>query len=98
MQVIDGLSRQCVGIGYQAVTIFRHPISSREQRGGPYESADESIVCGRNLERVCDVSARYEQEVKRRLRVQILEGQDLPVVVEDGGRGAPCRYLAEDAI
>ena len=65
--------------------------SLRERRAPSHHLADQAVVLGSELVEAGDVASRDDQHVRRRLRVDVLEGDDAVVLVDDGCRGSARR-------
>jgi len=70
----------------------------RDGRGEQEHRADQRVVCRREIVESRDVPPRHDEHVQRRLRVDVSEGYQLAVGVDDLPGNLPRDDLAEQAI
>jgi len=97
MQVEDGLPRLGADVRHHPVPvaqpgIIRDAAHGREQRG-----EDWSVLVGEGV-RVRDVAPRDDEDVRRRARVDVPEGDDVIVLEHAVGRDLSRDDLAEEAV
>jgi len=55
----------------------------RERRTPPHDLSDKAVIVGSELVEAGDVASRDDQHVRRCLRIDVLEGDDAVVLVDD---------------
>lgn len=97
MQVPNRLSRPAVGVEHKPVAVGGHAFLSRQFPRRHHHFSQKGLVrpvCGFQA---FDVLLRYEKNVHRGLGINIPEGEHVPVLEHDVGRGFTIRDAAENA-
>lgn len=97
MEVVDGLSAAATVVHHQAKALLE-PAVPRQSVGRGENPRDQVGVLGPDLDHPGHVPARDDQEVGRRLRLQVFDDDHLFVPVDHRGGGLPGDDLAEDAV
>jgi hypothetical protein len=98
MEMEDRLPRITVAVEHRPIPALIEPILPGEIAGDSEQGPDQGIVLRTEVVKRGDVPARHDQQVERRLRIQILEGDDRTVVVNAfSGNQTRCD-LAEQAV
>jgi len=96
--VEDGLPGLRIAVEHRPVAAIRVSILAREGRGTAHHLADELIVVRGQIVEGGDVPARHDEDVHRRLRIDVPE-RDHPLVgMDDVCRDVPSRDPAEQAV
>ena len=80
MNVIDGLAGVRPLVEDHSIASIRHPLLTGDLACGGEDSPEEMVIV--ELSDRIDVPARQDQEMNRRLRVEIGEGDDVVIAVE----------------
>ena len=72
--------------------------SFRERRTPSHDLPDKAVIIGSELVEAGDMASRDDQHVRRCLRVDVLEGDDAVVLVDDGCGDLTRDDLAEQAV
>lgn len=97
MDVVDDLAPFGPGVAGEAVAALGVAGALTQQPRHLDASADQLGIAGLEARDGLDVTLRDDQEMDRRLRVQVAEGHDLIVLVLDLGRTFPGADATEDA-
>src|SRR5215470_3305428 len=69
------------------------------ERGGPSDQlAHDAIVARLDVVQRCDMPLRHDEDMGRRLRIDVVEGEDAVVLVDDRSRHLALDDLAEKAV
>lgn len=96
VEMRDGLSPIVSRVGHQSISTLLHAELPRDGAGGDEEAPREGFVSGPQLGHGGKVPARDEQDVDGSLLVQVMEGDELRLLVDDPGRDPTGRNLTED--
>src|SRR5436190_12847591 len=83
MDVKDRLSRVPVRVEYRAVASGGDPALLRNRGGAPHDLSDERIIVRRQLVQRSDMAPWNDQNVRGRLRIDVVERDDVLVFVHD---------------
>ena len=98
MDVIDGLSRMGPAVADEAVPAFGDALLSGKLPRDQVDMAYEGGVIVSEVVRAADVLAGNDEDMDRRLGVDILERDDPLVLVDDRTRYLPGYDIAEEAV
>ena len=84
MQVKDGLSRASAGIDYRAVARLQIAFAC-ELRGDELEFAEDGLIGDGGFLQRRKMFARAQQNVRRRLRADVFEGEKFGVLIDKLG-------------
>ena len=82
----------------RAVSALGVAVFLGEGRGPAHHLADQGVVSRRKIVQRRDVPARHDQHVHRRLRVDVLEGDDAIVLIDNRRGNLAGDDLAEQAV
>jgi len=97
VDVEDGLAGGFAGVDDHAVAVRREFQVARDLRGAQQHVSDDRVVLIGHLVERRDVFARNDEDVRRRLRVDVVERDDLVVFVHFFCRDLARRDAAEEA-
>ena len=92
--MIDGLAAVRTGIDDQPVALIEILLSG-DLRGGGEQMTEQPCILGGRVRERCEVLLRNDQDVDRRLRMDVREGDDLLVLEETGDRDCSGGDLAK---
>ena len=98
VDVEDALARTAVGVEDRPEADVGNSAVLRDQRRPSDELADEPVVFRPNFIQRGDVTFWHDQNVCRRLWIDIVERDDAIVFVHDAGRNLSLDDFAEQAI
>ena len=98
VDVKDGLACALVSVEERTVSDFRKASLLRDKRGAADQLADDLIVFRPDVVERWDVTLRDDQHMCRRLRVDVIEGDDPLVLIYDRRRYLSLDDLAEQAV
>ena len=94
----DCLTRSAIRVEQRTVAGLRKPALLCDERGAADELADNLIVFGPDVIERRDVPLRHDQDVRRRLRVDVVERENAIVLVDDARGYLPLDDFAEQAV
>ena len=97
MDVKNRLAGVAVGVEDRPKSAGRDAAGLRDQRGASHHLADELVVVGGEIVERRDVPPRHDEDVGRRLRIDVVEGDDALVFEDDGGVDFVIHDRAEEA-
>ncbi len=98
VDVEHGLAGVGVAVEDGAEAAFAVPVAGRE-RGAPTDHlAHQAIVISGEIVQARDVPPRHDQHVHRRLRIDVLEGDEPFVLIDNRGGDLSVDDLAEEAV
>jgi hypothetical protein len=95
VNVVDGLPAIFAGVDHGAIALCQ-PFGAGYFGGCPMKMADQGVVLVAGVGDGCDVLARNDKDVYRRLRIDVGEGVALVVLVEGFGRNTSIDDLAKE--
>src|SRR5262245_61656802 len=98
MDVKDRLSRVAVRVEHSPVAAGRDTAVLGDRRSAPHDRADDAVVVCLELVQRVDMTLGYDQHVYRRLRVGVLEGQQLLVLEDDLAGNLAAHNFAEETV
>ena len=87
-----------VHIEHRAVTRFMDPPIPRDLAGCVYHVSHQEILLRREVIQCCDVGLGCDENMDRRLRVDVLEGVDTVVLIHFRRRNLPLDDPAEKTV
>ncbi len=96
VEMIHGLASVGTGVDDHAVA-FVEVVGAGDAGGGPEQVAEQFAVAPGGLGHGDDVLARGDEDVDRRLRMDVCEGVAELILVEGGGGNAPFNDHAKEA-
>jgi hypothetical protein len=96
VEVKDDLPAFAVAVQYQAESALGDALLPGDAVRHQEEVSEESIITLASIKERWKVSAGNNQDVDRRLRVDVLEGYGFVVLVDDLGRKLPLNDLTEE--
>src|SRR5579859_1470304 len=97
MEMEDGLARARAVIEKRAVTCEEIALAG-ELRGNQMQLADQRLILGRRFVERNKMFSRAKQNMRWRLRADVLKRKDFGILVNDFRRNLFCRNFAEQAI
>jgi hypothetical protein len=97
MQMEDGLTGALQAIRYQTETLFGNSRLLCQRDCRSLELAQQLGVSGLSFQERWNVLTRYQQKVHRCLRIDVSEGKNLVVLIDDFGGKLTRGDLAEQA-
>lgn len=98
MEVADRLTPVAADIGDDPVAALSDPLGCGKPLGHVQESRPQDIVRWSQIRRRSDVLTRDDQEVRRSLRVDVAEGDNQVVLVDEAGWDVPAGDGAEETV
>jgi hypothetical protein len=98
VDVENGLARTPIAIQNSSVPTFSVAMLLRECNRAPDHRTHESIVAGSQIVQRGNVPARDDQEVKGRLWIDVLEGDDIAILMDEVAGDFASDDLAEQAV
>lgn len=95
MEVIDGLAAVFADADRHAIA-FGEAFVARDLRSGPEQVTDQRLVAFFSVRKRCDVFARHDQHMHRRLRNDVEKCVALVVLVDGCGGNASIDDLAKE--
>ena len=98
MDMKDCLAGIAIGVEDRSVAARRQAAFAGDSGRPPHQFADEPVVLGAELVERRDMPFRYDQHVGRRLRVDVVEGDDAIVLVDQRRGNLTPDDFAEQAV
>src|SRR5215204_1370639 len=98
MDVEYRLTGFAIGVEYRPVAAVRVSVFFRDLRGSAVHRSDEDIVSRGQVVQRSDVAPGDDQHMQWRLRVDVLDGDQLIVLVHELSRDLAANDLAEETI
>ncbi|HEY1308954.1 MAG TPA: hypothetical protein VGF24_35675 [Vicinamibacterales bacterium] len=98
MDVKNRLSRSAVGVEHCPVPTLVVAVLPGERRGGAVHGTDERVVTRGEIIERGDVFARDDQRVQRGLRVDVGDGDELIVLMQEFARDLTRDDFAEQTV
>lgn len=98
MDMKHALPRLVVGVHHQPVTMLGEALLCGELFGGEKQLADQHGIIALQIIDRGDMFARNDQDVGRRLGVEITKGDDIPIFIDLGGWDLAINNLAKDTV
>ena len=91
MDVEDRLTRFAIGVEHRPVAAIGVAVFFGDLRGGAMHGPNEAVVARRQIVQRGDVPARDDQHMQRRLRVDVLDRDQLIVLMNELSRNLAAR-------
>ena len=98
VDVKDGLPSLAVRVEHRPVPAVRYASFLGNRGGAPDELSDQAVVFCAKLVQRFDMTLRDDEHMRRRLWIDIVEGQHAFVLVDDACRNRALDDFAEQAI
>lgn len=98
MEVVDRLPGQRVAVEHGAEALFGDSPFPRQAVGDLEEAEEKGLILRGEIEERGDVLSGNDENVNRRLRVDVLESHHFVVFEDDAGRKLLVAYPAEEAV
>ena len=98
MNVEDRLASFAIGVEDRPVSALAVPVLLRQRRRSPRHRSDQLVITRREVVQRGDVTSRDDQQMERRLRIDVLDGDYGIVLMDDRGWNRACDNLAEEAV
>src|SRR5712691_4864345 len=94
----DGLAGVAVRVEHGPETAGGDPAILRDGGGPPNDFTDDLIIVRRQFVERRDVALRHDEDVRGCLRIDVVEGEQAVVFVDDGRRNLAFDDLAEETV
>ena len=98
MDVENGLARGAVGVEHGPVAFVGVPVFFRDGCRRPLHCSHQRIIMRGQIVQRRNVTARDDQDVQWRLRVDIPDRHQFVILMDEASRDLSCDDLAEEAI